>query len=235
MLRTVLLCAIFVTAAAAQPPELCRKYEGAYISYYEHVFLVKGCRRHALTSQQKIYNLTRRGVVFRTVDAEVIRGIPLADAPATRREPQVSSRQLCRSLQGRYITRSYVDIYLVDRCRKHLFPNWEAYQDHVRQRGKQGEAIVSVSRQEFKAIKTGKDMPSSQRTSLSVLPDIDVIPRAAACRGVEGKYVSYYTKVYYVEDCQRHPVPETKVRSGKLNIDRELTSEQWLSLPRARS
>ena len=235
MLKTGLLIAVFALASAAKPQDLCRKYEGAYISYYEHVFLVKGCQRHTIASQQEIYDLTRRGVVFQTVDSAVIRGIPLADPSKQQQAAKVSPRQLCRTLQGRYITRSYVDIYYVNTCQKRLFPNWEAYQEHARERGKQREGIVSVNRHEFRAIKTGKTMPFVRSESVLIPPDVDVIPIDVACKGIEGKYVSYYSKVYHIKNCHRYPVPEIKVRSGKINISRELTSEQWLSLPLSRS
>ena len=79
VLRTLLLFTIFSLSTAATKKDLCRKYEGAYISYYEHVFLVKGCQRHAISAQEKLYTLTRNGVVFQAVDAVVIRNIPLAD------------------------------------------------------------------------------------------------------------------------------------------------------------
>lgn len=230
VLRALLLLAVFLLSTAASKDDLCRKYDGAYISYYEHVFLVKGCQRHTISSQEEIYTLTRRGVVFKTVEAEVIRGIPLADQ-SQQQQPKISPQKLCRALQGRYITHSFVDIYYVDSCQKRLFPNWEAYQQHVRTRGKQRASITSVNWQEFKAIKTGKAMPFVQTETVPILPDVDVIPIDEACQGVEGKYVSYYAKVYHIKDCHRQPVPENIVRSGRLNISRELTSEQWLSLP----
>ena len=181
--------------------------------------------------QEDIYNLTRRGVVFQTVDASVIRGLPLATSSKQDKTAKVSAQQICRTLQGRYITRSYVDIYYVDKCQKRLFPNWDAYQEHARQRGKQRGSIVSVNGQEFKIIRTGKSMPFAQSEAMPLPPNVDVIPIDEACRGIEGKYVSYYSKVYHIKDCHRHPVPEELVRRGKLNISRELTSEQWLSLP----
>ena len=228
-LRILLLLAVFLLSTAATKVDLCRKYDGAYISYYEHVFLVKGCQRHAISSQEEIYTLTRRGVVFQTVEAAVIRGIPLADT--SKQKKKISPQKLCRSLQGRYITHSYVDIYYVDNCQKRLFPNWEAYQQHVRDRGKQSASITSVNWQEFKTIKTGKDMPFAQTETVLITHGVDVIPIDEACKGLEGKYVSYYSKVYRIKNCHRHPVPENIIRSGKLNISHELTSEQWLSLP----
>ena len=227
LLRTLLSLAVFSLTTASTPEDLCRKYEGAYISYYEHVFLVKGCQRHPINSTQKIYALTRRGVVFQTVEAAVIRAIPLAGLS----EQKLSSPKLCHSLQGRYITHSFVDIYYVDSCQKRLFPNWEAYQQHKRDRGEQRADITAVSWQEFKAIKTGKNMPFVRRDSKSSSADDDVIPIDVACKGVEGKYVSYYSKVYHIKNCHRHPVPADLSRRGKLDISRELTTEQWLSLP----
>ena len=198
LLKTVLLLASFVLVSAAQPQDLCRKYEGAYISYYEHVFLVKGCQRHRVASHEEIYKLTRRGVALQTVDASVIRGIPLADN-SKQQSKKVSASQLCRALQGRYISRSYVDIYYVNKCRKRLFPNWETYQEHARQHGKQGTSIISVSGREFNAIKTGKHMPFAHSEAMAISPEVDVIPIDEACKGVEGKYVSYYSKVYHIK------------------------------------
>ncbi len=231
-LRTLVVLVIFLLSVAATPEDLCRKYEGAYISYYQHVFLVKECQRHAVSSQEKINALTSSGTNLQAVGAEVIRSIPLADAREQKKQKTTSPQKLCRSLQGHYITHSFVDIYYVDNCQKHLFPNWEAYQQHLRSGSKPaGASLTSVSWQEFKAIKTGKDMPFRQREAAP--PAVDVIPIDEACRELEGKYASYYSKVYHIKNCHRHLVPESAVRSGKLDISRELTSEQWLSLPAA--
>ena len=76
-------------------------------------------------------------------------------------------------------------------------------------------------------------MPFAPTETMSIPPDVDVIPIDEACQGLEGKYVSYYSKVYRMKNCHRHPVPDNIIRRGKLNISRELTSEQWLSLPSA--
>lgn len=229
----LLIISSLLGAATPHDQNLCRKYEGAYISYYEHIFLVKGCKRYAVTAQQEIYNLTRRGVVFQQVDAAVIRGMPLAGKRGSEsRMKRKAQQQLCRSLQGKYITHSFVDIYYVDNCSKRLFPNWEAYQEHRRQHGaKRDDAITTVSWQEFTAIKTGKDMPHVPREAMPTLSDVDVIPIDQACEGLEGKYVSYYSKVYRIKNCHRQLIPAATVRKGGLQIERELTSEQWLSLP----
>ena len=50
---TLLLSTVLALAAAATQADLCRQYDGAYISYYEHVFLVKGCQRHTISTQMK--------------------------------------------------------------------------------------------------------------------------------------------------------------------------------------
>ena len=235
MLRLLLLAICPLVAAMTQKvaKDMCRKYEGAYISYYEHVFLVKGCQRHTVASQQELYNLTRRGVVVQEVEAAVIRGMPLAP----ENKPQVAkttSPQVCRALQGQYVTRSFVDIYYVDSCRKRLLPNWETYQQHLRNRGKLYADILSLNRTEFLALKMGKAIPPVARESVPLSAEVDVIPIDEACKGVEGKYVSYYTRIYRIKDCHRHEIEAEIVRQGKLNIARELTSEQWLSLPLAR-
>ena len=235
MLRLLLLLVTSPLLGAATqktPKDMCRKYEGAYISYYEHVFLVKGCQRRAVAAQQELYNLTRRGVVVQEVEAAVIRAIPLAPESKPQAAKTASPR-LCRALQGQYITRSFVDIYYIDNCHKRLLPNWETYQQHLRDRGKLHADILSLNRTEFLALKLGKAIPPVTRESVPLPAEVDVIPIDEACKGVEGKYVSYYTKIYRIKDCHRHEIDAEVVRRGKLNITRELTSEQWLSLPMA--
>lgn len=206
---------------------VCRKYEGAHISYYGQIFRVKSCKRHAVTDQKKIRDLAGRGVNFIVVGNDVIRGIPLADKESF---VSIDRKKLCRSVRGKYISYSFVDIYYIEGCTKRLFPNWASYQEHRRsRRGGVSGAIVSLNWQEFTAIKAGKDMPATSSSSLPPDSGVDVIPIGEACKGLENKYVSYYSKIYHIKNCHKKLIPYHLAREKR--IFKELTSEQWLSLP----
>lgn len=212
---------------ASTQGSVCRKYEGDYISYYSQIFRVKSCKRHMVTDQKKIRELAGRGVDFLTVDSDVIRAIPLAE-----REPSVSvdSKKLCRAVRGKYVSYSFVDIYYVEGCTKRLFPDWASYQEHRRnRRGDVSGAIVSLSWKEFTAIRTGENMPAASSSSPSIDYGVDIIPLIEACKGLENKYVSYYSKIYHIKNCHKKLVPYHLAREKQ--IFKELTSEQWISLP----
>ena len=57
-----------------------------------------------------------------------------------------------------------------------------------------------------------------------------------ACHGVDGRVVSYYSRLYRIERCRKREITDTEEFLRRLgNIERkeilELRSEQWLSLP----
>ncbi len=67
-------------------------------------------------------------------------------------------------------------------------------------------------------------------------PEVDIIPVDEACRGLNGRWVSFYSRMYKVEACRKRELdPElfwkkNKGKGAQLKV-LELTDEQWISLP----
>ena len=211
---------------------LCQKYEGIHISYYNQIFLVRDCKRHLIDSQKQVYSLTKQGAEIIRVDAAVIRAIPDAGRKVKVMAQQINKEELCREVNNRYITYSR-GIYYVDECRKRPFPNWDSYREHLRNQEEKTE-VVALNLQKFRIIPLGKDMPDVNVSMMTERPAL-VVSVEKVCKELEGKYVSYYSKIYHIENCQKRLVPYQTLKEEPIEVARELTSEQWLALPYATS
>ena len=144
----------------------------------------------------------------------------------------------CSRLNGRYALSRAGDMYLIEGCQKRLFPDWETYLEHSKKR--RSKSVYELSEDEFHSLKPGSDIASvldeDFRSQDIVETEADVIPLREACSGVNGRYVSYYSKVYKIERCRKrevmNPTDLLRRRSSRLI---ELSSEQWISLPDGKS
>lgn len=208
---------------------LCQKYEGMHISYYNQIFLVRDCKRHLISNHKQVYSLTKQGAEIIRVDGAVIRALPNASKKKVLAQ-QISKEELCREVNNRYITYSR-GIYYVDECRKRPFPNWDSYREHLRNRTEKTE-VVALNLQKFRTIPLGKDMPDVNE-SLSTKRPAVAVDVGKVCKELEGKHVSYYSKIYRIENCQKQLIPYQTLKEEPLEVVSELTSEQWLALPYA--
>ena len=64
---------------------------------------------------------------------------------------------------------------------------------------------------------------------------VEIIPVDEACEGVNNMVVSYYSRLYRIERCRKREIisPELFMKKAGRNLAKlkEMSSEQWLSLP----
>jgi hypothetical protein len=205
--------------------QYCRQYEGKLVAFYSDVWEVKGCKRIPLSSEE-VYRRTNAGELVLDVEAAVVRGIKEGQ------RIQITKKRSCSELEGKYVSLDFEDIWFVTGCSRRKFPDWMSYS---RQRGglDKESAILELTWDEFKGLKEGKDYASVYDTEAEITSrDVDTIPIEEACRGIEGKYVYYYSRIYKIEKCARRPIdPEKFTRKYPDVAPKELSAEQWLSLP----
>ena len=164
-----------------------------------------------------------------SVSGEVVNAIPRATALDVVRAKQRG----CKALEGKYITLDNDEIFLVEKCKKRLFPDWASFDDHRYKKDIRQVSITEVTWEELQALKTGKAFSSvlEQGDLLIDYSKVDTIPLDEACSGLEGRYVSYYSRVYKVYKCHKRPVDPVQFSRKVRKSPKELSSEQWLSLP----
>lgn len=214
----------------------CKKHEGRYISYYSELFLVQKCRRRLVQDHDEVLKLVQAGKNISEVESDIIAALPKGAPLVPNSGKKVRS---CKQLEGRFVTFSYVDVYLVEKCHKRLFPDWETFtawqKKAARKKARIGE-IIDLSEIEFEQLRSGPDIPSliDAEFSKQFKQDkvIDLIPIDEACRGVEGKIVTFYSKVYRIEKCRKREMdPEFASQKYPGMTPRQLSPEQWNSLP----
>ncbi len=215
----------------------CRKYEGQLIAYYDRVFKVEGCKRREILSDDEEANPFVNGRRIIPVENITIAKIP--EGPAIGSSPK-GKKPNCAKIEGRYIISRASDVFFVEACKKRPFPDWDTYADHSAKHSKKGQEILELPEEEFLALTVGVEFKSSlndeYKKMLVTEKNIDILPIDEACKGLNGSYVSYYAKIYKVEACRKHEVDAEKflLRFPTYKL-REMSSEQWVSIPTGKS
>lgn len=217
--------------------KVCLEFNNKYISYYSEVYRITNCKRHLLTPEE-VYIHTRKKGVIHTVDANVI--IALAEGEVYQNIGEIKKSNDCYGLEGKFVTFVYGHVYLVKNCKRRGFEYWSDYETFREKTPMKQRDIIPLNSELYASIPEGELMPakiSDDYWGGFGKEGVDIIPIDEACYGVEGKYVSYYERVYKIEKCRKREVKAEVVMEGKLaKIKfRELTSEQWISLPNGKN
>lgn len=224
------------TFTTAQKVAECKRYEGSLISYYDVVYKVEKCHRREIADLELVQKINKGNRPIHVVDSDTVimleEGDPISSVDGQK-------FRTCRELNGQYVTYLGAEsVYLVEDCKKRIFPDFDTYENHREVHQKRKAPVLELTDREFYAIADGKPFPSifdkSFRELLEGSAGVDVIPIDEACRGVNNRFVSYYSRLYKIENCRKREIePEEFLRKNRQNPIKfvELTSEQWLSLP----
>ena len=213
----------------------CAKYEGKYISSYDNMYRIENCKRRLITNGELTRKITLAHPVYPVKNDTIImlaEGTPIESMD----EKELTGAALCQRLEGEYVTIPGGEIFVVEGCKRRMFPDWETFSEH--QKKTKHLIITEISATEMNSLKLGKEIPSIMpaifKKLLSGSAQVDVIPLNEACRNVNGKLVFYYTHIYKIENCRKREV-DAEEYMKRHKYDRfklpELTSEQWVSLP----
>lgn len=211
----------------------CRKFEGKFIAYYDRVFKVEGCKRREVVSDDDEENPVLKG--HRVIPVENITVAKIPEGTAIGATPK-GKKPNCAKIEGRYIISRASDVFFVEKCKKRPFPDWDTYADHAAKHPKKAQDILELPEEEFLALPVGTEFTSSlndeYKKMLVTEKNVDVLPLDEACKGLNGSYVSYYAKIYKVEKCRKHEVDAERFLMRFPNYKlREMSSEQWVSIP----
>lgn len=223
------------TFSQAEVQAECRKYQDKLISYFTQVFKVENCKRREIQSDEFLLNWTRQGKPIFSVENDTIIKLPLGQ-PITS---TLAARAFnCQLVEGRYVISGNNNVFYVQNCQRRAFPDWETFSAHRMQHKLTKQPMVELSESELQQLQPGPPVPTVFDDSLQAAFDaesqIDIIPVDEACRGLNGRYVTYYSRVYRIEQCRKREIVDPDL-SGRRQFGTqsfvELSSEQWLSLP----
>ncbi len=216
----------------------CKKYEGKYIGYYGRVFKVQSCLRREIVRSDAIGALTAKGLTIIPVEGDTIIKLDPGRDLSLR---HLTNERGCKQLEGQYVVTGASDIYFIEGCKKRLFPDWETYLEHKKKRKQVKKEILELSEFEFNRIPTSQPFESildeEYKRLLGAYKMMEIIPLDEACKGIDGRFVTYYSKIYKIERCYKREVVGSIKEVMKLptNGFKELSSEQWLSLPNGKT
>ncbi len=219
-----------IAASGEVDAATCKKYEGHYISYYDEIFKVVKCVRVHIEDHASLFSFQAKGGKIIDVDAQVIKKLPDEVVLTVKLEGKT-----CHELEGKYITYTLNEVYVVEKCKKRLFKDWESYKSHSKKKSVAQKKIVQLNWTEFTPIVPGPPMPSDTDAYFKnelAQDSFDIIPYDKACRGLEGKVVAYYHELYLISNCKKRLFLEGQLlgKNQKSQI-LEIDSQRWMSLP----
>ena len=215
--------------------KVCEEYEGKYIGYYGKVYYVSKCKRHLLQTRDALWRLSKENKLVVQVENDTIASLQ-AGEPIDQVSGLTTLRG-CKSLNGKYLTADYVSIYYMKNCKLYDFPDWESFKAHRKVNKTEKDPIEAMTSQALFRHGNSTTMKSvideEIKNLLDATEEVDVIPVDEACAGLNNTYVSYYSRLYKIEKCRKrevNPVLLLEKLGGKIS-PKELSSEQWISLP----
>lgn len=209
----------------------CAKYNGKYIGFYSRVFKVENCRRRLVT-EDYLESLGRRAPNIIAVENDTLIKIPAGEPVEVQ-----AKRKSCKALSGRYFISAADEMFVMENCKLRAFADYETFEDHAKKRKRSKSNVVELSSEDLAYYERGEPIPTILDEVFALEPvvenEVDVIPLSEACRGLNGNYVSYFSKVYKIENCRKRELesPENFRRRLSRGKIKELSSEQWISLP----
>ena len=209
----------------------CAKYNNQFIGFYSKVFKVENCKRREVSDEYLDSKSGRRAQV-KAVENDTLIKIPPGEPLDVK-----SMRQSCKSLENRYFISPSDEMFVMESCQLRAFADYETFEDHARKRRRSKSNVLELTGEDLTfyqqgaPIETILDAVFSQETVVET--EVDVIPLSEACRGLNGTFVSYYSKVYKIENCRKRELENPTNHRQMLSRAKikELSSEQWISLP----
>ncbi len=218
----------------AEIQKVCAKFQGKLISVYGEIYKLQNCTRHLIQDQEDIFKFSKQGMKVVEVESTEVAALPVGE----HWESVSANDRPCGFFNKKYITFSYTDIYYVENCIRRLIPDYETLLQHRKERGQQNGEVLALRAREFYAIRQGRDISSiidkEFHKLLSGSAGVDVIPIDEACKGVEGKVVTFYSRMYKIERCRKREIDAESFTMHRKAGDYkmiELKAEQWLSMP----
>ncbi|MGE0174818.1 MAG: hypothetical protein AB7T49_18640 [Oligoflexales bacterium] len=225
------------TYTAAERLAECRKYEGKLLGYYEFIYKIENCKRREIRDQDYLNGILKGNQKVINVENDTIGKLRVGKPIES---PPKKAAFSCNRVNNSYVISQTNDIFYVENCKKRAFPDYDTYETHKHDK-KSSQVLVELSPAELKSLTDGTPFPSvlnkpAESASEEIL---EIIPLHEACRGIDGRYASYFSKLYKIEKCHKREIanPEGFLfenRAKKIDVV-ELNSDQWLSLPEGKT
>jgi hypothetical protein len=219
---------------ATETRKVCAKFQGSVLSVFGEIYKVKDCTRHQIHDQSELFKLAKQGVKIIEVDSKEVAALPIGDSW----EMMNTENRPCSFFNKKYITFSYTDIYFVENCVRKLIPDYITLIEHRKKQGIKSSEVLALNAREFYGIRQGRDISSVIDREFSKLLEgsagVDIIPIDEACKGVEGRFVTFYSRMYKIEKCRKREInaEQFTMRRKTAGLELiELKPEQWVSMP----
>ncbi len=223
------------TFSDSERRKICGKYNGSFISIFGEIFKIENCQRRLIADSEIIFQLQRSGVKITEVDPRNLAAI--GSGKPIESTVKNSGKRTCKDVASQYVTYSSTEIYYIENCSKRLLPDYETFSDHARKKGKKMELTI-LTPEELARIKDGSPFSSTidrkENVESPYKSSVDIISINEACKGLEGKMITFHSKIYRVEKCRKREydpeiISKTLLKSTLKPV--EVTDSVWISMP----
>lgn len=222
--------------------EACNLLEGKVVTYYDAASIVVGCTQRPIEDADLLNELVyKQKKQVAEVPAHVYRLIPFGEPWAAQQNQSLTSSRICRELNGKYVTSTGTDYFLIEACRKRPFSSYVELQSH----NKRNAPVLSVSPEQLDKLDEGKPVAGSYDKEVEALykivgdsalsplgsadgrskpvrsaEELNALPVDASKEKVDGKrlcqqfnnkVISFYSQLYFISNCQRRHIRELPI------------------------
>lgn len=222
--------------------DACSLLEGKVVTYYDSASLVVSCVQRPIEDPDLLNDLVyKQRKTVAEIPAHVYRLIPFGEPWAAKKNQELTATQVCRELNGRYVTSTGTDYFFIEGCKKRPFSTYVELQAH----NKLNAPVLSVSPEQLDKLDDGKPVLGSYDREVEALykivgdsalsplgsadgrskpvrsaEELGALPselgkgkynKKNACQEFNNKVISYYSQLFFVTNCQRRPIKEIPI------------------------
>jgi len=146
--------------------EACMLLEGKVVTYYDTASFVSGCVQRPIEDVDLLNELVyKQRKTVAEVPAHVYRLIPFGEPWVGKQQQNFTTSKVCRELNGRYVTSTGTDYFVIENCKKRAFSSYVELQAH----NKRNAPVLTVSPEQLDKLDEGKTIEGSYDREVGAL------------------------------------------------------------------
>lgn len=146
--------------------EACAILEGKVVTYYDTASFVSGCVQRPIEDADLLNELVyKQRKTVAEVPAHIYRMIPFGEPWVGKQLQGITTSKVCRELNGRYVTSTGTDYFIIENCKKRAFSSYVELQAH----NKRNAPVLTVSPEQLDKLDDGKSIEGSYDREVGAL------------------------------------------------------------------
>lgn len=146
--------------------EACKLLEGKVLTYYDAAAFIFKCVQRPIEDAELLNELVyKQRKIVAEVPALIYRLIPVGEPWVGKYQRNITTSRVCRELNGRYVTSTGTDYFIIQNCEKRAFSSYVELQAH----NKGNAPVLTVSPDQLEKLTEGKAIEGSYDREVEAL------------------------------------------------------------------